>query len=137
MAIDFTLPPDVEEIRQRVREFIESEVRPVEEKLARTAPSRADVRTAIIEMRQKAQGVAACGCRTCRRSGAAWASGHVAHGRGVGRGGPHAGIGPVRPQRQAPDEGNMHTLLHWGTDEQKEKYLRPLCEGYAPLAASR
>jgi acyl-CoA dehydrogenase len=30
---------------------------------------------------------------------------------------------------QAPDEGNMHTLLHWGTDEQKEKYLRPLCEG--------
>ncbi|RLE21612.1 MAG: acyl-CoA dehydrogenase, partial [Actinobacteria bacterium] len=28
-----------------------------------------------------------------------------------------------------PDEGNMHTLLHWATDEQKEKYLRPLCEG--------
>jgi acyl-CoA dehydrogenase len=23
----------------------------------------------------------------------------------------------------------MHTLLHWGTDEQKERYLRPLCEG--------
>jgi acyl-CoA dehydrogenase len=30
---------------------------------------------------------------------------------------------------QAPDEGNMHTLLHWGTDEQKETYLRPLCDG--------
>jgi alkylation response protein AidB-like acyl-CoA dehydrogenase len=30
----------------------------------------------------------------------------------------------------APDEGNMHTLLHWGTEEeQKEQYLRPLCEG--------
>ena len=29
---------------------------------------------------------------------------------------------------QAPDEGSMHTLLHWGTDEQKES-LRPLCEG--------
>ena len=23
----------------------------------------------------------------------------------------------------------MHTLLHWGTDDQKEKYLRPLCDG--------
>jgi acyl-CoA dehydrogenase len=23
----------------------------------------------------------------------------------------------------------MHTLLHWATDEQKEKYLRPLCDG--------
>jgi acyl-CoA dehydrogenase len=30
---------------------------------------------------------------------------------------------------QAPDEGNMHTLLHWATDEQKEKYLKPLCDG--------
>ena len=25
----------------------------------------------------------------------------------------------------------MHTLLHWGTDEQKERYLRPLCDGRA------
>ena len=23
----------------------------------------------------------------------------------------------------------MHTLLHWATDEQKDKYLRPLCDG--------
>jgi acyl-CoA dehydrogenase len=30
---------------------------------------------------------------------------------------------------QAPDEGNMHTLLHFGTDAQKEKWLKPLCEG--------
>ena len=29
----------------------------------------------------------------------------------------------------APDEGNMHTLLHWGTDEQKQRYLKPMCEG--------
>ena len=30
---------------------------------------------------------------------------------------------------QAPDEGNMHTLLHFATPAQKEKYLRPLCDG--------
>ena len=24
----------------------------------------------------------------------------------------------------------MHTLLHFGTDQQKEKYLKPLCEGW-------
>src|SRR5439155_1380519 len=40
-----------------------------------------------------------------------------------------AGIGPFVLNCQAPDEGNMHTLLHFGTDEQKETYLRPLCEG--------
>ena len=40
-----------------------------------------------------------------------------------------ARFGPFVINCQAPDEGNMHTLLHWGTDEQKEKYLKPLCEG--------
>jgi acyl-CoA dehydrogenase len=38
-------------------------------------------------------------------------------------------LGPWVLNCQAPDEGNMHTLLHWGTEEQKEQYLRPLCEG--------
>ena len=38
-------------------------------------------------------------------------------------------FGPFAINCQAPDEGNMHTLLHWGTDEQKEKYLKPLCDG--------
>ena len=40
-------------------------------------------------------------------------------------------IGPFVINAQAPDEGNQHTLLHWGTDEQKERYLKPLCEGTA------
>jgi acyl-CoA dehydrogenase len=40
-----------------------------------------------------------------------------------------SGFGPYALNAQAPDEGNMHTLLHWATDAQKEKYLRPLCEG--------
>jgi acyl-CoA dehydrogenase len=30
---------------------------------------------------------------------------------------------------QAPDEGNMHTLLHFATPMQREKYLVPLCNG--------
>ena len=38
--------------------------------------------------------------------------------------------GPWVLNCQAPDEGNMHTLLHWATDAQKEKYLRPLCDGH-------
>jgi hypothetical protein len=29
----------------------------------------------------------------------------------------------------APDKGNMHTLLHHASAEQKERYLRPLCAG--------
>ena len=40
-------------------------------------------------------------------------------------------LGPWILNCMAPDEGNMHTLLHWGTDDQKENYLRRLCEGTA------
>ena len=29
----------------------------------------------------------------------------------------------------APDEGNMHTLLHWGTDDQQERYLARCARG--------
>ena len=40
-------------------------------------------------------------------------------------------LGPWILNCMAPDEGNMHTLLHWGTDAQKDNYLRRLCEGTA------
>ncbi|MEZ5139289.1 MAG: acyl-CoA dehydrogenase family protein [Acidimicrobiales bacterium] len=30
---------------------------------------------------------------------------------------------------QAPDTGNAEILAHYGTEEQKERYLRPLLDG--------
>ncbi len=40
-------------------------------------------------------------------------------------------LGPWILNCMAPDEGNMHTLLHWATDAQKDNYLRRLCDGTA------
>jgi acyl-CoA dehydrogenase len=128
MAIDFTLPPDVEAIRQRTREFIEGEVRPIEEKLSADGADRADFRTAIVELREKA------------KEWQLWLPHMPTEFGGLGLGpvgmasvsaeAARSGLGPFVLNCQAPDEGNMHTLLHWATDEQKEKYLRPLCEGW-------
>ena len=45
---------------------------------------------------------------------------------------PGAGSAPLAAlglNCMAPDEGNMHTLLLAGTEEQKERWLRPLAEG--------
>ena len=42
MPIDFNLAPDVEEIRQRVRKFMESDVRPAEDKLREEKADRKD-----------------------------------------------------------------------------------------------
>jgi acyl-CoA dehydrogenase len=40
-----------------------------------------------------------------------------------------SGWAPVIFGCQAPDTGNAEILAHYGTDEQKERYLRPLLEG--------
>ncbi len=56
MPIDFQLPPDVEEVRLRVRKFMDAEVRPAEKTLQeREADRNSYVRT-IMELRTKAKG---------------------------------------------------------------------------------
>ena len=40
-----------------------------------------------------------------------------------------SGWAPVIFGCQAPDTGNAEIIAHYGTDEQKERYLRPLLEG--------
>ncbi len=40
-------------------------------------------------------------------------------------------LGPPAMRVEAPDEGNMHTLELFGTDEQKERWLEPLVAGEA------
>jgi len=129
MPIDFQLAPDVEEIRQRVRKFMDTHVRPMEEELGFGEADRGAWIRAIIELRGKA------------RAEGLWNPHLPPEWSGMGLGpvamafvSAEAGrtsIGAFCINAQAPDEGNMHTLYHWGTDEQKEKYLRPLAEGHA------
>jgi acyl-CoA dehydrogenase len=38
-------------------------------------------------------------------------------------------LAPLALNCMAPDEGNMHLLLHAGTEAQRERFLRPLAEG--------
>ncbi len=130
MTIDFSLSPELEAIRLRIREFINAEVKPVEKiieskKLDET--DRDKYVSHLIEMRKKAfaEGL--------------WLPHMPKNWGGMGLG--HVELAMVQAEAakshygpwvlncQAPDEGNMHTLLHWGTEEQLDKYLKPLCEG--------
>src|SRR5437868_1901592 len=131
MSIDFTLPPDVEETRARVREFMDEVVRPAEEKVYANAPNgepdRSDIVRMIIELRQKAH------------EWNVWLPHMPKEWGGLGLGitamafvsaeSARTNFGPFILNAQAPDEGNQHTLLHRANDEKKEKYLRPLLEG--------
>jgi acyl-CoA dehydrogenase len=127
MAIDFTFPPDVEKARVRVRDFIDGEIVPTEARLLADGAGRGEWRSALDDLRAKA------------KDADLWLPHMPAEWGGMGLGPTALAAvsaelarstwGPYIVNCYAPDEGNMHTLLHWGTPEQKERYLRPLCEG--------
>ena len=130
MAIDFTLSPELEEIRMRVRAFINDVVKPGEEELAKLRDeNRADYVIALIGMRKKAA-AAGLWMPHMPKEWGGMGLGHVQLAM-VQAEAAKASYGPWVLNCQAPDEGNMHTLLHWGTDAQKQKYLQPLCDGTA------
>ena len=131
MAIDFSLTPELEAIRMRIRTFVDDVIKPEEAKLEGhdgeepvTGKERNEI---LIGLRKKAhdEGI--------------WLPHMPEEWGGMGLG--HVELAMVQAEAaksrygpwvfncQAPDEGNMHTLLHWATPEQAEKYLKPLCKG--------
>ncbi len=127
MAIDFTFPPEIETLRQRVREFIAEVVRPAEAEIAAHEGDRRFLIQSIVAMRAAARDRGLWLPHMPKEYGG-MGLGHVAMAA-VSAEAAKSTFGPYALNAQAPDEGNMHTLLHWGTPAQKEKYLRPLCEG--------
>jgi acyl-CoA dehydrogenase len=127
MSIDFSLSPELEEIRDRVRDFVDNVVRPAEARIKED--DRRSLVEAVIEMRKEAQ------------ARGLWLPHMPPEWGGMGLGNAQLAMvqaeaaksrfGPFALNCQAPDEGNMHTLHNWGTDEQKNKYLKPLCDGTA------
>ena len=125
-TIDFTVPPELQELLGRVKDYISEDVRPAEGEIA--DPEDLLVSWEVIEHlrdRARARGIFAP---------------HMPEeygGLGIGVLGmalisQEAGAAPLAAlgmNCMAPDEGNMHTLLLAGSDEQKERWLRPLAEG--------
>ncbi|HKI73457.1 MAG TPA: acyl-CoA dehydrogenase family protein [Pseudomonadales bacterium] len=130
MAIDFTFSQEVEDARQMMREFLHNtvarEFRALREKGDAT---RDDWSKLVSELRGKA------------RAEGFWLPHMPQEVGGMGLGvtavaavsaeAAKVPMGPYIINCQAPDEGNMHTLLHFATDYQREKFLKPLLEGTA------
>jgi acyl-CoA dehydrogenase len=129
MAIDFSFPEEVEQIRLQVRKFCDEVIRPAEKAIEESGEDRKVLVEQVVKMRKAAQEWGlwlphmpeACG---------GMGLGHVAMAS-VAAEAAKTRFGPFAMNAQAPDEGNMHTLDHWATDHQREKYLKPLCEGHA------
>jgi acyl-CoA dehydrogenase len=117
--MNFDLPPELVELRDRVAEFVRNEVIPAEGQ-----PFSAEL---VSELRAKARQAGVFGPQLPPQYG----------GLGLGTVGMcvvfeqagHSFLGPLALHCSAPDEGNMHLLAHHASDEQRERYLRPLIEG--------
>ena len=127
MAIDFSFPEEIENVRRRVREFCEQVVRPAEHEIDANEGDRGVLVKQVIAMRRAAQEWGLWLPHMPEEFGG-MALGHVAMAA-VSAEAARTRFGAFALNAQAPDEGNMHTLLHWATPAQKETYLRPLCEG--------
>ena len=129
MSIDFTLTPELEDIRLRVRSFVDDVIKPGEAEIGATENiEREDYLRILLGMRAKAQ-EAGIWLPHMPEEWGGMGLGHVELAM-VQAEAAKTRLGPWVFNCQAPDEGNMHTLLHWATEEQKENYLKPLCKGY-------
>ncbi len=115
--MNFDLPADLIDLRDRVHAFVRDEV----------IPHERDEHVDIEALRKKARKAGLFGPQLPKEWG----------GLGLGTVGmcvvfEQAGrslLGPLALHCAAPDEGNMHLLSIYANDEQREKYLRPLVEG--------
>jgi acyl-CoA dehydrogenase len=127
MAIDFSLPPDIIELRTKIREFIDKDVEPVATRLEKI-DDRSQWGPEIIRLRKLAHEKGLWLPHMPKEFG-----GMGLGALGIATMSAECGRVPLSAfiiNCQAPDEGNMHTLLHFASPMQVEKYLRPLCNGY-------
>ena len=123
MAIDFEIPTDAQAVRARVRDWVDTECLPAEQRLLDGAPFD-EVLTGL-RVKAKEQGL--------------WMPFIPKEQGGMGLG-PLANalaqmelgrstIGALSTNSQGPDDASTLTILNKGTPGQKERFLQPLLRG--------
>jgi acyl-CoA dehydrogenase len=123
--MDNTVPPEVADLAKRTAEFVRDVVIPVEVKVGGV------IHDGPADVRRSLQSQAAEAGLLAPHVPKEWGGlGLDVRGQSVVF--EEAGyslLGPLALNCAAPDEGNMHLLERVATEEQKEKYLRPLAAG--------
>ena len=125
--MDFTLPPEIEDIRLRTREFVEQHVMPLEADPA-NYDDHENIRLDILrELQAKARAAGLWSPQAPKDYGGmalpivGWAAMYEEANRSI--------FGPMAFNCQAPDDGNMNLLALTGTKAQKDKWLKPIVDG--------
>jgi acyl-CoA dehydrogenase len=125
--MDFTLPPEIEDVRQRTRRFVEEHVLPLEDDPGNYDDHenlRLDVLRGV-QAKAKSEGLWAPQAPKDYGGMAlpivGWAAMYEEANRSI--------FGPLAFNCQAPDDGNMNLLALVGTPAQKERWLKPIVDG--------
>jgi acyl-CoA dehydrogenase len=125
--MDFSLSPEIEDLRLRVRAFIEKEVLPLESDPANFAEHENIPEDRLAKVREKARAAGLWAPQSPKEYGGmelpivAWAAVYEEAARSI--------FGPLAINCMAPDDGNMNMLRLVGTKAQKDKWLEPIVEG--------
>ena len=125
--MDFNLSPEHEELRLRVRAFIDKDVLPLEKDPANFADYENIPHERLEPVREKARALGLWAPQSPKEYGGmelpmvAWAAIYEEAARSI--------FGPLAINCMAPDDGNMNMLRLVGTKEQKDKWLAPIVAG--------
>jgi len=125
--MDFTLSPEVDALRRRIRDFTETRIIPLEAD-PDSWDAHENIRLDLLEdvrAEVKAQGLWAPQMPRERGGLGLGVAGMAACYEEMGR----SLFGPVSFNCAAPDDGNMILLERVGTEAQKERWLDPIIEG--------
>lgn len=125
--MDFSLSPEIEELRLRVRAFIDEHVLPLENDPANFADNENIPHDRLEPVRVKARAAGLWAPQSPKEYGGmelpmvAWAAIYEEAARSL--------FGPLAINCMAPDDGNMNMLRLAGNKAQKDKWLAPIVAG--------
>jgi acyl-CoA dehydrogenase len=125
--MDFTLAPEIEDLRLRTRAFIEKEVLPLESDPVNFSEHENIPEERLKPVRAKARAAGLWAPQSPKEYGGmdlpmvAWAAIYEEAARSL--------FGPLALNCMAPDDGNMNILKLVGTRAQKDKWLKPIVDG--------
>jgi len=122
--MDFSIPERTQKIVEQVRDIVQGEVMPLEGEMR---SGFAAVEPRLRAVREKVRAAGLLTPQMPREAGGAGLSltEHALVSEELGR----TPLGHYAFNCQAPDAGNMEILWHFGSDAQKERFLRPLLRG--------
>ena len=125
--MDFTLSPEVEDLRQRTRAFVEEHVLPLETDPENFSEHENIPLHRLAPVQEKAKKAGLWAPQSPKEFGGmalpitVWAVIYEEAARSI--------FGALAMNCMAPDDGNMNLLARVGTPAQKEWWLRPIVEG--------